>query len=470
LKVDLRFRYNSTAIAFAHVSHDPRPTMAPSRGSLPFAVVVLATSLVGTTGCRVTDPTAGEDPGGPTDSAEAGPDVQPDGGDNSTGGIPDRIATAGGAGFTGGIAGGQSHTLELVAEQGDTVVMHLRRADGTDWQPAVSLFRSEDERIAWHEPDDDGSAHIPYRDGDLSDGWEFYEAGTYRLELRNLADSSGTLQFELDCLGGPCTSPDDGAESDDLPDSRDNCPSEPNPDQANRDHDLRGDACDADPDRFDCPADLSGADLELRLRAACTQYQPMEYSEARDQMFSRVDNNGGTVEAVYTGETIHTTGIPDPDEYNTEHTWPRSKMNRAEKPTLTDLNHLFPSDRIANEQRSNLPFDLVTGDPEWSQNGSKRGPNDRGWKVFEPRDAHKGDAARALFYYSVIYERDIDIDAENDGWGIGTGEEATLREWHDNVDPVDRADRERNATIQEIQGNRNPFVDCPGLVDQIPDF
>ncbi|MFZ5949748.1 MAG: endonuclease, partial [Candidatus Rifleibacteriota bacterium] len=37
-------------------------------------------------------------------------------------------------------------------------------------------------------------------------------------------------------------------------------------------------------------------------------------------------------------------------------------------------------------------------------------------------------------------------------------------------DPVDEEEKARNDRIENIQHNRNPFVDRPDFVDQISDF
>jgi endonuclease I len=47
--------------------------------------------------------------------------------------------------------------------------------------------------------------------------------------------------------------------------------------------------------------------------------------------------------------------------------------------------------------------------------------------------------------------------------------EAVLRKWHKD-DPVDDEERDRNEKIMKLQGNRNPFIDYPELVDKINDF
>ena len=42
----------------------------------------------------------------------------------------------------------------------------------------------------------------------------------------------------------------------------------------------------------------------------------------------------------------------------------------------------------------------------------------------------------------------------------------TLIKWH-KQDPVDREERRRNNLIEEYQGNRNPYIDNPELVETV---
>ena len=69
-----------------------------------------------------------------------------------------------------------------------------------------------------------------------------------------------------------------------------------------------------------------------------------------------------------------------------------------------------------------------------------------------------GDVARAMFYMSVRW-----------GLELSPAQDSVLRRWHD-LDPVSETERLRNTAIQRVQGNRNPFVDCPALVDRIREF
>ncbi|NCA71234.1 MAG: hypothetical protein EOM91_14245 [Sphingobacteriia bacterium] len=70
--------------------------------------------------------------------------------------------------------------------------------------------------------------------------------------------------------------------------------------------------------------------------------------------------------------------------------------------------------------------------------------------VFEPREAHEGDAARAVFYFYTMYPgRAGSIER------IARGDPDVLGEWH-RLDPPDDWERRRNDRIEAVQGNRIP--------------
>ena len=152
--------------------------------------------------------------------------------------------------------------------------------------------------------------------------------------------------------------------------------------------------------------------------------------------------------------------IPNPNVVNCEHTWPRSKFNSRHtyNAQLTDLHHLFPTQSRANSIRSNYAFSDVHGGEIDNCITSSIGKNADGKKVFEPAKEHKGNVARAMFYFSIHYDLPIDPI-----------QEFYLREWH-KIDPVDEHEYWRNSEIANIQGNRNPFIDEPQLVNRIQDF
>lgn len=151
------------------------------------------------------------------------------------------------------------------------------------------------------------------------------------------------------------------------------------------------------------------------------------------------------------------------DKYvNIEHTWPQSRFSSKFDKGIqkADMHHLFPTDSKLNAIRGNFKFAVVDRPEKALRCGmSKFGQaSGQGGHFFEPPDAHKGNVARALFYFSVRYN--IKIDAFEEGF---------LKTWN-KADPVDAEERTRMEEIFKIQGNRNPFVDFPELADSISDF
>jgi deoxyribonuclease-1 len=199
----------------------------------------------------------------------------------------------------------------------------------------------------------------------------------------------------------------------------------------------------------------------------------LSYKEARKKLFGMLhlkrDIWGVYVEDVYCqkkyrkSDGVGVGQIPNHQQINCEHTWPKSRFNK-ERPynfQLTDLHHLYPSNSRANSVRSNNYFANVS-DPQAAHDScypSSKGPiPGEGMRGFEPPSEHKGNVARALFYFSIRYQI-----------SIPEHEERYLRVWHEQ-DPVDDEESLRNAEIAKIQGNRNAFIDNPEYVDEIADF
>lgn len=81
-----------------------------------------------------------------------------------------------------------------------------------------------------------------------------------------------------------------------------------------------------------------------------------------------------------------------------------------------------------------------------------------GGRAMEPKESIRGDIARIHFYMSYLYK----IPLSN-------SQEEMLRDWN-KADPPNEWEMDRNSLVEKIQGNRNPFVDQPDLVDRIPSF
>lgn len=207
--------------------------------------------------------------------------------------------------------------------------------------------------------------------------------------------------------------------------------------------------------------------------AAKSGQKSFTYTEARRKIFNeldlRQDSKGYYIEGVYCLDKHypfagkHPNGkIPDPTKINTEHTWPQSKFSSHHDKNIqkADLHHLFPTYSKINSERGNLPFAEVISTRNLACEESQSGSAIREGKgtYFEPPHGHKGNVARAMFYFSIRYQIAID-----------PVQEYYLRLWH-TEDPVDMSERNRHDKIHQLQGNRNPFIDEPELVQQITDF
>ena len=227
---------------------------------------------------------------------------------------------------------------------------------------------------------------------------------------------------------------------------------------------------DATPPSYDDIANLTGDAFKSAIFDRIKNHRSLGYNAARKQMFARgakgFFNDNGKLECVYTGREVDATGSTGVGGFNTEHSWPQS-MGAKNEPAKSDLHHLFPVDGHANSVRGNWPFGEPScaadttgqsGHCSFGEGGSFFGKDTTGKNVFEVREEKRGDIARAHFYFAIRYNLHI-----------GATEEAVLRQWNTD-DPVDATELRRNAAVQALQNNRNPFVDRPDFVAKIADF
>lgn len=201
---------------------------------------------------------------------------------------------------------------------------------------------------------------------------------------------------------------------------------------------------------------LYNADLKQELYNQIKNHTSLGYTTARQKMFGQIDNVNGYVECVYTGRLVKTTTIPDANNMNTEHSWPKS-LGAENEPALSDLYHLFPTDSETNSRRSSYLFGIVVN-VTWSKGNSSLGTDANHSTVFMPRPEHRGNVARAMFYFAVRYQLAMNNTMEQ-----------VLRQWH-REDPIDSTEQARNESISQYQRNRNPFIDHPEYVERIDDF
>lgn len=161
---------------------------------------------------------------------------------------------------------------------------------------------------------------------------------------------------------------------------------------------------------------------------------------------------------------------------NKEHTVPKSWWGGSTSSGPgCDIFNVIPSEQKANSAKSNYPLGEIEGKASFD-NGVTRigesGVSGYSGLVFEPKDDYKGDFARIYFYVATCYP-DLAWNSNN-AKAMTNSTELTLQswiipmllEWSAN-DPVDAAEIQRNEDIYKQQGNRNPFIDYPSLIDYI---
>ena len=220
------------------------------------------------------------------------------------------------------------------------------------------------------------------------------------------------------------------------------------------------------------PNNLSGSDLRnwYKTNWYDGKHSSIGYDNARRQMYGTIDIKNGKVTCVYTGYQQNGASVTFLDPINAEHTVPQSFFNKSSIPR-SDIHHLFPTHKDVNSARGSLPFAELTdaqtntwyyiNGNTYTSNGaapananlaSKRNTN----SSFEPPTAHKGNLARAVFYFYTMYPTIA-------GNISSVGNINTLYQWH-LEDPVDDDERARNAAIETAQGNRNPYIDYPATL------
>lgn len=166
------------------------------------------------------------------------------------------------------------------------------------------------------------------------------------------------------------------------------------------------------------------------------------------------------------------------DCYNREHSMPKSWFNNA-SPMVSDAFHIYPTDGKVNGQRSNYPYGECANGTTLPSNGNVKALGKLGTstfpgysgKVFEPVDEYKGDFARTYFYMATCYNDKIsgwnsDMLANNNYPCYTTWAINLLLKWH-RQDPVSEKELKRNDAVYAYQGNRNPFIDHPELVEYV---
>ena len=211
---------------------------------------------------------------------------------------------------------------------------------------------------------------------------------------------------------------------------------------------------------YDNLEDMSSSALKSALHSLMTtthkktsSYDDCHYKADKTDC----ENNNGKVSLIYTS---YEATMQQWNGWNREHVWPKSLGGDTTTGGGADLHHIRPSDASVNSARNNRKYGNVNGGTASYGNNPAvdyLGGHYLG-NFFEPLDNVKGDVARICLYVHVRW---------GSAWGASNITSVfqsvdVLLEWCE-LDPVDTWEMGRNEVIQDIQGNRNVFIDYPEL-------
>jgi endonuclease I len=216
---------------------------------------------------------------------------------------------------------------------------------------------------------------------------------------------------------------------------------------------------------------LSGVQLQNKLSDIISaNFQAVSYKDAKTYL-SDADaslEDDSKIWKIYDGELTDSAWDAG-TTWNREHVWPNSRLgiervNDSGKNQASDLHNLRAATPRVNSSRGDRFYTDGSGEYTTNEDGG-----------YYPGDEHIGDVARILFYMVTMYdyleltndlEDLLDESDHNTMDGARMGVLDLLLEWH-KLDPVDDFERQRNAVIYDVQGNRNPYIDHPEYVHLI---
>ena len=251
----------------------------------------------------------------------------------------------------------------------------------------------------------------------------------------------------------------------------------------------------------------NGEDLKNQLNAIIRNgYKPLSYTKSSKQNY---DTNIHADHSKYDFEYLDVI-YSDKDAFKTEtnkgwqreHAWCASlmcgsttgeavkKLGRA-----TDFHNLFAANASGNQSRGNKNYGYANLlDPLYTDRTVDDGSDGYSYDefIFEPADIDKGRLARAIFYMATMYKDDEIDDVNNitmkglkivedpvsyvsgNNCAFAIGNLSDLLEWNIDYD-VDYLEMQHNLFVFKdkdnidgyAQGNRNPYIDYPGLVDYV---
>lgn len=179
------------------------------------------------------------------------------------------------------------------------------------------------------------------------------------------------------------------------------------------------------------------------------------YLESIPSFWRNLYPDGG--ESLYCGEPFR----PHDRRYNIEHVYPMSWVARSLRcgdrencrrnndlfnVIESDMHNMYPSRKDLNRSRGSMSYAEIPGEHRVEKSCDME-LDKRRYRA-EPRPAVRGDIARAMLYMESRYEP----------LKLYEKQRQLMLRWH-RADPPDAHEKQRNRTIQRLQGNRNSWID-----------
>ncbi len=212
---------------------------------------------------------------------------------------------------------------------------------------------------------------------------------------------------------------------------------------------------------YDALSSLSASQLKASLSTLMKKNHDLSsYNDCKVNAYKTdCENENGKVSLLYTGYSANQSDFSgSAPGWNREHVWPQSLGGGNTSNGGADMHHIRPDDVTTNSKRGNLKYGNVSGGSEATGStlvgGMSGGTYGGGY--FEPHDNVKGDVARICLYVYVRWGSDWGADDITDVFQSID----VLLEWCE-MDPVDTWEMGRNEVVENLQGNRNVFIDYP---------
>lgn len=185
----------------------------------------------------------------------------------------------------------------------------------------------------------------------------------------------------------------------------------------------------------------------------------------------------GTVWDMYSNNHVAFNGNSAASGMNIEHSFAKSWWGDGRQ-AAQDVMHLAPSNSTANSAKGSWPMAVVDGTTTFSNGAIKVGKSSSrpGGLIdaWEPADEYKGDFSRAYMYMVTAYEDYSTLWTGNSVNQLDNNTYPVFEQWTVDLllkwceqDPISQKEITRNNEVYKIQGNRNPYIDYPLMVEYV---